>query len=124
MKHTHLNIPGMKTVKEGKVRTIYHLEDDTLLIVVTDRISAFDVVLPSKIPDKGKVLTQVSNFWFNTLKSVTFFIGFPQRTLNYPGDCRNQVRFLNQFLHQQPKPIQGMTCLSQLKEWPIQSVMN
>ena len=48
----------------GKVRDIYTLDDDHLLIVATDRLSAFDVVLPTPIPDKGRVLTTMSNFWF------------------------------------------------------------
>ena len=55
--------------KQGKVRDIYDL-GDRLLIVATDRLSAFDVVLPDGIPDKGKVLTQVSAFWFNRLSHV------------------------------------------------------
>ena len=50
-------------VRRGKVRDIYDL-GDTLLLVSTDRISAFDWVLPSGIPDKGRVLTQLSRFWF------------------------------------------------------------
>jgi phosphoribosylaminoimidazole-succinocarboxamide synthase len=53
----------------GKVRDIYEL-DDRLLIVATDRLSAFDVVLPTPIPDKGRVLTQLSLFWFDRLKAV------------------------------------------------------
>ena len=53
----------------GKVRDIYEL-DDRLLIVATDRLSAFDVVLPTPIPDKGRVLTQLSLFWFEKLKDV------------------------------------------------------
>jgi len=51
-------------VRSGKVRDLYRLGDDRLLIVASDRISAFDVVLPSPIPDKGKVLTGLSRFWF------------------------------------------------------------
>src|SRR6187431_1296065 len=54
-------------VRRGKVRDIYDL-GDTLLLVSTDRISAFDWVLPTGIPDKGRVLTQLSNFWFDFLK--------------------------------------------------------
>jgi phosphoribosylaminoimidazole-succinocarboxamide synthase len=57
------------TPKKGKVRDIYDL-GDTLLIVVTDRVSAFDVVLPDAIPDKGKVLNQLSLFWFRTMEDV------------------------------------------------------
>lgn len=57
-------------VGRGKVRDIYAVGDDRLLIVTTDRLSAFDVVLPDPIPFKGKVLTQISVFWFDTLKSI------------------------------------------------------
>src|SRR5246500_2164317 len=72
--------PAMKTLREtqfagvtpsarGKVRDIYDL-GDKLLIVATDRLSAFDVVMPTPIPDKGQVLTQLSLFWFDLLKDV------------------------------------------------------
>ncbi|HEX9764988.1 MAG TPA: phosphoribosylaminoimidazolesuccinocarboxamide synthase, partial [Candidatus Acidoferrales bacterium] len=57
-------------MSRGKVRDIYDL-GDRLLIVATDRLSAFDVVLPTPIPDKGRVLTQLSAFWFEKLKDVT-----------------------------------------------------
>jgi phosphoribosylaminoimidazole-succinocarboxamide synthase len=60
---------GFTPWKKGKVRDIYDL-GDRLLIVATDRLSAFDVVLPDGIPDKGKVLTQVSAFWFNRLGHI------------------------------------------------------
>lgn len=58
------DIPELKLFKKGKVREVYEVEDH-LLIVASDRISAFDYVLPSLIPDKGGVLTQVSKFWFD-----------------------------------------------------------
>jgi len=54
----------------GKVRDIYEVDDDHLLIVTTDRLSAFDVILPNPIPGKGQVLTSVSNFWFDKMRSV------------------------------------------------------
>ncbi|MEO6810616.1 MAG: phosphoribosylaminoimidazolesuccinocarboxamide synthase [Isosphaeraceae bacterium] len=60
------NLPGL-TVRRGKVRDVYDLGDDRLLIVATDRISAFDWVLPNAIPDKGRVLTGISAAWFQTL---------------------------------------------------------
>lgn len=63
------NFPGLKLRGRGKVRDIYDL-GDRLLIVATDRLSAFDVVLPTPIPDKGKVLTQLSLFWFDTLAEI------------------------------------------------------
>ncbi len=58
------NIPELKLFKKGKVREVYEVEGH-LLIVASDRVSAFDYVLPSLIPDKGKVLTQISKFWFD-----------------------------------------------------------
>jgi len=64
------DFPGLKLRGRGKVRDIYEL-DDRLLIVATDRLSAFDVVLPTPIPDKGRVLTQLSLFWFEKLADVT-----------------------------------------------------
>jgi phosphoribosylaminoimidazole-succinocarboxamide synthase len=63
------NFPGLAPAARGKVRDIYDL-GDRLLIVATDRLSAFDVVMPTPIPDKGRVLTQLSLFWFNLLKDV------------------------------------------------------
>ena len=62
-------IAGVEPMARGKVRDIYDL-GDKLLIVATDRLSAFDVVMPTPIPDKGKVLTQLSLFWFGLLKDV------------------------------------------------------
>ncbi len=58
---------GLERIHEGKVRDIYALDADTMLIVTTDRLSAFDVVLPDPIPDKGRVLNSISNFWFARL---------------------------------------------------------
>jgi len=55
---------GLERIHEGKVRDIYAVDDATMLIVTTDRLSAFDVVLPDPIPDKGRVLNCISNFWF------------------------------------------------------------
>ena len=60
---------GLSPAARGKVRDIYDLGDE-LLIVATDRLSAFDVILPTPIPDKGRVLTQLSLFWFNLLAEV------------------------------------------------------
>jgi phosphoribosylaminoimidazole-succinocarboxamide synthase len=57
-------LSGLKRINEGKVRDIYEVDAGRMLIVTTDRMSAFDVVLPDAIPDKGRVLNQISNFWF------------------------------------------------------------
>jgi phosphoribosylaminoimidazole-succinocarboxamide synthase len=64
------NLPGVQRHGRGKVRDVYSV-DDRLLIVATDRISAFDYILATGIPDKGKVLTQLSIFWFDFLRDLT-----------------------------------------------------
>src|SRR5437868_13396855 len=66
---TKTNLTGLKFHARGKVRDIYDLGEH-FLIVATDRLSAFDVVLPTPIPNKGKVLTQMSAFWFDHVKNV------------------------------------------------------
>jgi len=62
--------PDLKLLARGKVRDVYHLDDQHLLFVATDRISAFDVVMTNGIPGKGKILTQLSQFWFTLLSSL------------------------------------------------------
>jgi phosphoribosylaminoimidazole-succinocarboxamide synthase len=64
-----LDLPGIKKLKSGKVREIFDL-GDCLLMVATDRISAFDVIMPNGIPRKGEVLTQISFFWFDRFASL------------------------------------------------------
>jgi phosphoribosylaminoimidazole-succinocarboxamide synthase len=64
------NLRGVQLIARGKVRDIYEIDAKRLLIVASDRISAFDVVLPDPIPDKGVVLTAISNFWFTKLAQV------------------------------------------------------
>lgn len=63
-------VPGLKLLHRGKVRDVYEVDERRLLLVATDRISAFDCVLPTLIPDKGAVLTQISAFWFDKLKDI------------------------------------------------------
>ena len=64
------SITSLPLIHTGKVRDIYAVGDDRLLIVTTDRLSAFDVVMPTPIPGKGEVLTRVSAFWFDKLKAI------------------------------------------------------
>ena len=64
------NLASLKFLHRGKVRDLYEVDDRHLLIVQTDRLSAFDVILPDPIPGKGEVLTSVSNFWFDKLRHV------------------------------------------------------
>ena len=60
----------MKKISSGKVREIYEVDEYKLLLVVSDRISAFDYILPSLVPNKGKILNQISEFWFNYIKNI------------------------------------------------------
>ena len=64
------NLTSLKFLHRGKVRDLYEVDADHLLIVQTDRLSAFDVILPTPIPGKGEVLTAVSNFWFKKLGNI------------------------------------------------------
>ncbi|UCH53377.1 MAG: phosphoribosylaminoimidazolesuccinocarboxamide synthase, partial [Pseudomonadota bacterium] len=64
------NITSLKLRHRGKVRDIYDVDAQHMLIVTTDRLSAFDVVLPDPIPDKGRVLTAMANFWFARTRSI------------------------------------------------------
>ena len=64
------NLTSLPLRARGKVRDIYHIDDKHMLIVTTDRLSAFDVILPDPIPGKGAVLTRISNFWFNRLRPI------------------------------------------------------
>jgi phosphoribosylaminoimidazole-succinocarboxamide synthase len=64
-----LELPGIRKLKSGKVREIFELGDD-LLFVATDRISAFDCIMPNGIPRKGEILTQISHFWFNKTETI------------------------------------------------------
>jgi len=64
------NLRSLELVRKGKVRDVYAVGRDELLIVATDRLSAYDVVLPTPIPDKGRVLTRLSNFWFARTEDI------------------------------------------------------
>jgi phosphoribosylaminoimidazole-succinocarboxamide synthase len=81
------NIETLSLIKRGKVRDIYDL-GDYLLMVATDRISAFDVVMPNPIPDKGKILTQISLFWFEIMKPVLPNHVITANVDDYPEICR------------------------------------
>jgi len=65
------SLPGIELLSRGKVRDVYEAGQDQLLVIATDRLSAFDVVMTQAIPDKGRVLNQISCFWFDFLKSST-----------------------------------------------------
>jgi phosphoribosylaminoimidazole-succinocarboxamide synthase len=78
---------GLDLVKRGKVRDIYDV-DDKLLIVATDRMSAFDVVMDDPIPDKGKILTSISIFWFNQLAPIVDNHIISTDPSEYPASCQ------------------------------------
>jgi phosphoribosylaminoimidazole-succinocarboxamide synthase len=84
---TKTDLPGIKLHARGKVRDIYDLGDH-FLIVATDRLSAFDVVLPTPIPNKGKVLTQMSAFWFDHFKDAVPNHVVSTDVAAYPGNVR------------------------------------
>ena len=87
------NLPGVERHGRGKVRDVYRVGDQ-LLIVATDRISAFDYILATGIPDKGRVLTQLSIFWFDFLRDVTPTHFLTARVDDYPpplGEFRDQL---------------------------------
>lgn len=65
------NLTDLNLVHRGKVRDVYEIDEDRLLLVATDRISAFDCVMPNQVPRKGEVLTNISVFWFGKLKEIT-----------------------------------------------------
>ena len=100
------NLPGIKLHSRGKVRDIYEVAGGRLLIVATDRLSAFDVVMAEGIPDKGRVLNQLSCFWFNYFRD-----DFPSHFLTakvpeYPGEFQPFVEQLEgrSMLVQKTKP--------------------
>ncbi len=72
-------LTGLRRIHQGKVRDIYDVDDRHMLIVTTDRLSAFDVVLPDPIPGKGQVLTAISNFWFGKTRHIV-----PNHLSDYP----------------------------------------
>jgi phosphoribosylaminoimidazole-succinocarboxamide synthase len=81
------DFPDLNLVKRGKVRDIYDLGDN-LLMVATDRISAFDVIMPDPIPDKGVILTQISLYWFEIMKPIIANHVVAADVSEYPAVCR------------------------------------
>jgi phosphoribosylaminoimidazole-succinocarboxamide synthase len=87
------SLEGLKPPRRGKVRDIYDL-GETLLIIATDRISAFDVVLPNAIPEKGRVLTQISKYWFEQTESIVPNHLLTTIVAEYPPECRRHAAVL------------------------------
>lgn len=88
---THLE--GLKLIQRGKVRDMYDL-GDSLLMVATDRISAFDVVMPQPVPDKGKVLNQISLFWFDVMASLVDNHVISGNVDDFPEQCQQYADIL------------------------------
>ena len=88
------NLASLALLGRGKVRDIYAVDADKLLVIASDRLSAFDVILPDPIPDKGHVLTAVANFWFGKLAHVipNQLTGIDPETVVATDDERDQVR--------------------------------
>ncbi len=88
------NLSSLKFLHRGKVRDLYEVDEDHLLIVQTDRLSAFDVILPDPIPGKGEVLTAVSNFWFKKLAHIipNHLSGIDPESVVKNASDREQVR--------------------------------
>jgi phosphoribosylaminoimidazole-succinocarboxamide synthase len=87
------DFPGLTLLKRGKVRDMYDLGEH-LLMVATDRISAFDVVMTEPIPDKGVILTQISLFWFERMKPIVANHVVTGDVAEYPKSCRPYAREL------------------------------
>jgi len=87
------SLSGLNQPKRGKVRDIYDL-GDSLLIIATDRISAFDVVLPNAIPEKGRVLTQISKYWFDKTSDIVRNHLLTTDVREFPEVCRTHAAML------------------------------
>src|SRR4029450_13485090 len=87
------SLASLPLVGRGKVRDIYAVGADKLLIVTTDRLSAYDVILPTPVPEKGRVLTELANFWFARLASIVPnpLTGIDPQSVAAPEE-RDQVR--------------------------------
>src|SRR2546428_12355162 len=103
-----VDLPGIKKLRSGKVREVFDL-DETLLFVATDRISAFDVILPNPIPYKGTVLNQLSAFWFRRFEKIdnhfvtADFGGFPKNLQPF----RAQLASRSMIVHKtKPLPVE------------------
>jgi len=100
------NFEELKFYKKGKVRDIYDL-GDMLLMVATDRISAFDVIMPDPIPDKGKILTRISLFWFKIMEPLVRNHVISSEVDSFPADCNPYADILRgrSMLVQKARPL-------------------
>ena len=105
------NLKSLPLLHQGKVRDIYDIDDEKMLIVTTDRLSAFDIIMTEPIPNKGRVLTQMANFWFNKLDNIV-----PNHLLS--DDPKNYVS--EEDAHQ----IEGRSIVvKKLKPIPIEAIV-
>ncbi|GAP66782.1 phosphoribosylaminoimidazole-succinocarboxamidesynthase [Mizugakiibacter sediminis] len=105
------NLPGLELIHRGKVRDVYALPGNRLLIVATDRLSAFDVVLPDPIPGKGEMLCQISNFWFGKTAHIipNHLTGTPVAEVLPPGtDARLYAKRAVVTRRLKPVPIEAI----------------
>ena len=106
---TEINIPDLNFVRRGKVRDIFDFGEN-LLIVASDRISAFDYIMPNGIPDKGKILTQISNFWFDKTNDMVKNHLVATELKDYPAECQpfaDQLEKRSMFVHKsEPLPVE------------------
>jgi len=109
---TETTISELKLVRRGKVRDVYEI-DDHLLIIATDRISAFDVVLPNGIAGKGKILTQISLYWFDLMKEIMPNHLVATEVRNYPA-----------LLHKYEKVLSGRSMLvKKARPMPVECIV-
>ncbi len=104
------SIKSLPLIHRGKVRDIYAVDDDKLLIIQTDRLSAFDVILPTPVPGKGKVLTQLSAFWFEKLKHIipNHLTGISPQSVVLPEDADQVIDRAFVVKRLKPLPIEAI----------------
>ncbi|MDA9642597.1 phosphoribosylaminoimidazolesuccinocarboxamide synthase [Nitrosomonadales bacterium] len=108
---THTSLSSLKLLNQGKVRDIYDIDDENILIVTTDRLSAFDVVMSEPIPFKGEVLTKMANFWFKKFSSL-----IPNHLTN-----KNPLDFVNK--NESDQIINRSIIAKKLKPIPIEVII-
>ncbi len=100
------DFPELQLIKRGKVRDIYDL-DDKILLIATDRISAYDVIMPNPVPGKGEILTQISLFWFKIMEDIVSNHLISSNVEEYPESCKLYADALNRrsMLVKKAKPL-------------------
>lgn len=106
------HLPGLKPLYRGKVRDLYEIDEKHMLVVTTDRISAFDVVLPTPIPGKGEVLTRISNFWFAK---------FERLVANHLADMNLEEVFTRHGLN--PELVSRSVVVRKLRALPVEAIV-